>query len=108
METIAIIEHGQARENWEKLFPGKEVYAYCIAKKDVSEEEIGKLQKSLLALCWLLESRGDGIYHIATRKTSPECLIGKDFSSTCKKMGLQCETPPNIPEKVAFSRTPKK
>ena len=73
-ETIAKIESetrqrasdtGQrARKQWKKLFPEKEVYAYFVAKIDVSEVEIAHLQERLPMLARLLESRGDGTYQI--------------------------------------------
>ena len=61
VEAIAKIEHGRARENWKKLFPEEKVCPYFVAKIDLSQAGIGKQQKSLPALCRLLESRGDEI-----------------------------------------------
>ena len=65
--TIAKIESdtGQrARKQWKKLLSEKEVYAYFVAKIDVSEVEIAHLQECLPMLARLLESRGDGTYQI--------------------------------------------
>ena len=47
-----------------KLFPEKEVYAFFIAKIDVSEVEITQLQECLPTLARHLENRGDGTYQI--------------------------------------------
>ena len=98
VDTIAKIEHRRARENWEKLFPERKVCA-------VSEAEIGRLQKSLLTLCRLLECRGDGIHQIDYPQDFSGVLDRKGSSSICKKIRSKCKTPANTPKKVAFSTT---
>lgn len=105
VDTIAKIEHRRARENWEKLFPERKLCAYFAAKIDVSEAEIGRLQKSLLTLCRLLECRGDGIHQIDYPQDFSGVLDRKGWSSICKKIRSKCKTPANTPKKVAFSTT---
>ena len=67
LETVQKIEEEtghRARRMWEKLHPNEEVAGYFVAKVDVSELPMERLQEGLPALQRLLEAMGLGLFQI--------------------------------------------
>ena len=68
-----------ARRRWNELYPNENPAAYFVAKVDVSELPMEKLQKGLPAMRRLLMSVGCGLYQI---------YYTQDFSGTLVRPAL--------------------
>ena len=82
IETVEKIEKEtgyRARRRWNELYPNENPAAYFVAKVDVSELLMEKLQKGLPAMRRLLMSVGCGLYQID---------YTQDFSGTLVKPAL--------------------
>ena len=78
VETVEKIEKEtgySARRRWKELYPGQEPAAYFVAKVDVSELQMEKLQKGLPAMRRLLMSAGFGLYQIDYTQNFSETLV---------------------------------
>ena len=67
LETVQQIKAGEGyrtRLRWNELYPDAEEAAYFVAEVDVSELELGVLQKGLPAMQRLPEAMGFGVYQI--------------------------------------------